>query len=43
MIDIALRHKVGDATYRAYMKSDMLEKRRRWMVKWSTFATSSLG
>jgi len=35
MLEVALSHVVGDATVRAYHRSDMVEKRRRLMQEWA--------
>lgn len=37
MLEIALSHIVGDATVRAYHRSDMVEKRRRLMGEWAMY------
>ncbi|WP_454914146.1 tyrosine-type recombinase/integrase [Variovorax gossypii] len=37
MLEFALAHSVGDQTVRAYMRTDMLEKRRQLMEDWSAF------
>ena len=37
MLEIALSHIVGDATVRAYHRSDMLEKRRKLMSEWALY------
>ena len=37
MLEIALSHIVGDATVRAYHRSDMVEKRRKLMGEWATY------
>jgi integrase len=37
MSEVALAHVVPDKTLRAYMRSDMLEKRRRMMADWAKF------
>ncbi|MNV98350.1 integrase [compost metagenome] len=39
MLEFALAHTVGDQTVRAYMRTDMLEKRRQLMEDWSAFVT----
>lgn len=41
MAEIALAHTVGSEVERAYRRGDMLEKRRKMMEAWSTFATSA--
>jgi integrase len=38
--EAALAHVVGDATERAYRRGDALERRRRLMNAWATFALS---
>lgn len=43
MLEIALSHTVGDATVRAYHRSDMLQKRRRLMQEWAEYTESSEG
>ena len=35
--EICIMHKVGDAVYEAYQRSDMFEKRRAIMRDWSEF------
>jgi len=37
LTEICLMHKVGDAVYEAYQRSDMFEKRRAVMRSWSDF------
>lgn len=37
LAELALAHNVGDATARAYRRTDMLEKRRVMMAKWGAF------
>ncbi|MEP6874047.1 MAG: integrase arm-type DNA-binding domain-containing protein [Burkholderiales bacterium] len=37
MCEIALAHAVGDKVMQAYLRSDMLEKRRRLMSDWAAF------
>jgi integrase len=37
LLEIALAHYQGDATERAYARSDLIEKRRRVMQQWATF------
>jgi integrase len=37
MIEFALAHAVGSETERAYMRSDMMEKRRNLMEQWGRF------
>ena len=37
MLEIALSHIVGDATVRAYHRSDMVEKRRKLMGEWAVY------
>lgn len=43
MLEIALSHIVGDATVRAYHRSDMVEKRRKLMGEWATYLRSQKG
>lgn len=38
--EMALAHTVGDATERAYRRTDMIEKRREMMAAWAKFATT---
>ena len=38
--EFCLMHEVGDAVYKAYQRSDGLEKRRQIMQDWSTFANT---
>jgi hypothetical protein len=40
LTEICLMHKVGDAVYEAYQRSDMFEKRRAVMQSWSDFLYS---
>jgi hypothetical protein len=35
MLEVALPHVVGDATVRAYHRSDMIEKRRKLIKDWA--------
>ena len=37
MLEVALSHVVGDATVRAYHRSDMVEKRRKLMDEWAAY------
>jgi integrase len=37
MIEIALAHKVGNETKRAYLRTRMIERRREMMAAWSAF------
>jgi integrase len=37
MAELALAHRVGDETERAYQRSDMLERRRDMMAAWAAF------
>jgi hypothetical protein len=37
MAELALAHRVGDETERAYQRSDMLERRRDMMKAWGRF------
>lgn len=37
MLEVALSHVVGDATVRAYHRSDMVEKRRELMNEWAEY------
>ncbi len=39
--EMALSHKVGSAVRRAYARSDLLERRREIMEKWSAFISST--
>jgi integrase len=41
MLEFALAHTVGDQTVRAYMRTDMLEKRRQLMDDWAAFIASN--
>lgn len=41
MLEIALSHIVGDATVRAYHRSDMVEKRRKLMNDWAIYLLSN--
>lgn len=37
LLEVALAHVVGDATVRAYQRSDIVEKRRRLMQEWAEY------
>jgi integrase len=37
MAELALAHRLGDETERAYQRSDMLERRRSMMAEWAAF------
>jgi len=37
--EAALAHRVGDATERAYRRTDALEKRRQLMAAWADYCT----
>jgi integrase len=37
MCEIALAHAVGDKVMQAYLRSDMVEKRRKLMTAWAVF------
>lgn len=37
MIETALAHKVGSAVAQAYMRSDLLDKRRDLMDQWGAY------
>ena len=41
--EAALAHVVGDASERAYRRSDALEKRRALMDEWASFLTTEVG
>ena len=41
--EMCLAHTVGNATERAYARSDLFEKRRKLMATWARFATSQPG
>lgn len=41
LLEHALAHVVGDATARAYQRSDMLEKRRELMEQWADFTAQN--
>jgi integrase len=41
LAEAALAHVVGDATERAYARSDLLERRREMMQRWAAFACGS--
>ncbi|PZQ78241.1 Prophage integrase IntA [Xylophilus ampelinus] len=41
MLEFALAHTVGDQTVRAYMRTDMLEKRRQLMDDWAAFIAAN--
>jgi integrase len=42
VVEMALAHAVGDATERAYARSDLLERRRKLMDAWSNFCSKPL-
>jgi integrase len=39
--EMALAHRIGNATENAYARSDLFEKRRRLMAAWCEFCTST--
>ena len=39
MREIALSHTIGSKTAEAYMRSDLIERRREMMQSWADFAT----
>ena len=39
VMELCLAHAVGDATERAYSRSDLVDKRRRLMDQWAAFVT----
>ncbi len=41
--ELALAHRVGDETERAYQRSDMLERRRDMMAAWAAFLRGEAG
>lgn len=43
MLEIALAHKVGNEVERAYLRSDMMEKRRRLMNDWARYCATPKG
>jgi hypothetical protein len=43
MAELALAHRVGDETERAYQRSDMLERRRDIMAAWAAFLRGNAG
>lgn len=43
MAELALAHRVGDETERAYQRSDMLERRRDMMGAWAAFLRGEAG
>jgi integrase len=43
MAELALAHRVGDETERAYQRSDMLERRRDMMAAWAAFLRGNAG
>jgi integrase len=43
MAELALAHRVGDETERAYQRSDMLERRRDMMATWAAFLRGEAG
>jgi len=40
VIEGCLAHSIGDATVRAYLRTDLLDKRRQLMEEWETFCNS---
>ncbi|PTT40410.1 hypothetical protein DBR23_08390 [Acidovorax sp. HMWF018] len=42
MLEVALSHVVGDATVRAYHRSDMVEKRRKLMDEWAAYLAQTV-
>jgi len=40
LAEVALAHRVGDDTMRAYQRGDLLEKRRRLMVAWAGYCNT---
>ena len=43
LAEAALSHATGDATERAYARSDLFERRRELMTAWGRFATGQAG
>lgn len=43
MAELALAHRVGDETERAYQRSDMLERRRDMMTAWAAILRGEAG
>ena len=41
MLEFALAHVVGDKTTQAYLRSDMVEKRRKLMQEWANYIKST--
>jgi integrase len=41
VIEMALAHRVGNATEQAYARGDLFERRRRLMEEWAQFATAT--
>ena len=41
IVEMALAHKVGDATYEAYQRGDLLNKRRVLVSDWADFVVGS--
>jgi integrase len=39
ILELALGHTIGDATIRAYARSDLVERRRHLMQRWADFCT----
>ncbi len=37
MAELALAHNVGDETYRAYQRDDLVERRREMMKTWQDY------
>ena len=40
--ELALAHRIGDATERAYARSDLLDQRRELMQDWADYSTSGV-
>lgn len=41
--ELSLSHKIGNDVERAYARSDLLEKRRELMERWSEFVAGGIG
>jgi hypothetical protein len=41
MAELALAHRIGTAVERAYLRSDMLDRRRALQQDWDAFCTST--
>ena len=42
MSEIQLAHQVGDAVFRSYMRTDMVERRREMMSQWERYIANEV-